>query len=67
MTGGFTLGPIASPAEAGVPSGFLVPPTADAVGFLTEANVNTIVSARSPRPSARAPPSGCRSEARPGW
>ena len=43
MTGGFTLGPIPSPAEAGVPSGFLVPPTADAVGFLTQANVNTIV------------------------
>jgi uncharacterized protein GlcG (DUF336 family) len=45
MTGGFTFGPIASPVEAGagVPSGYLVGPTADALGFLTQARVNTIV------------------------
>jgi uncharacterized protein GlcG (DUF336 family) len=45
FAGGFLVGPVASPREAGLPSGYLVPPAADASpgGALTAANVNTIV------------------------
>ena len=45
FAGAFTVGPVASPRQAGVPSGYLVPPAADpsAGGVLTAANVNTIV------------------------
>jgi uncharacterized protein GlcG (DUF336 family) len=46
FAGAFVVGPIPSPREAGVPSGFLVGPNADASagGTLTAANVATIVS-----------------------
>jgi uncharacterized protein GlcG (DUF336 family) len=46
FAGAFVVGPIPSPREAGVPSGFLVGPNADASagGTLTAGNVATIVS-----------------------
>jgi uncharacterized protein GlcG (DUF336 family) len=54
FAGAFVVGPIPSPREAGVPSGFLVGPNADASagGTLTAGNVATIVS-RSVAQAAR--------------
>ena len=59
--GGFTVGPIASPlGAAGVPFGYLVPPTASADGRLSAQNIGTVISrgideARRTRAAIRLP------------